>query len=65
MAWYRSPREVVTSRRLERYSEAENPLSAVRVRLNEIKRCLGTALGVHFGANWFKATLIAFSRAGP
>ena len=49
-AWYRSPGELVTFGRLERYSEGEDPRASLRVRIREIKVALGTSLGVRFSA---------------
>ena len=47
--WYRSPGELVTFQKLERYSEGEDPRGSLRVRVREIKDALGKALGVRFG----------------
>ncbi len=49
-AWYRSPGELVPFSRLQRYSEGEDPRASLRVRIREIKRAIGDALGVSFGA---------------
>ena len=48
--WYRSPGEVVSFNRLERYSEGEDPRGSLRVRIREIKDSLGKALGITIGA---------------
>ena len=49
-AWYRSPGELVSFGRLERYSDGEDPRASLRVRIREIKVALGTSLGVRFSA---------------
>ena len=49
-AWYRSPGELVPFSRLQRYSEGEDPRASLRVRIREIKRAIGDALGVSLGA---------------
>ena len=49
-AWYRSPGELVSFGRLERYSEGEDPRASLRVRIREIKVALGASLGVRFTA---------------
>ena len=49
-AWYRSPGELVTFAKLERYSEGDDPRASLRVRIREIKDVLGRALGVRFAA---------------
>ena len=48
--WYRSPGELVPFSRLERYSEGEDARASLRVRIREIKRSLGSALGLQLGA---------------
>lgn len=48
--WYRSPGEVVSFNRLERYSEGEDARASLRVRIREIKDSLGKALGITIGA---------------
>jgi DNA-binding response OmpR family regulator len=48
--WYRSPGEVVSFNRLERYSEGEDARASLRVRIREIKDSLGRALGITIGA---------------
>jgi DNA-binding response OmpR family regulator len=50
-AWYRSPGELVSFFKLEKYSEGEDARGSLRVRIREIKDSLGKALGLHFGAN--------------
>ncbi len=47
---YRSPGELVPFSRLERYSEGEDARASLRVRIREIKRSLGNALGLQLGA---------------
>ena len=51
--WYRSPGEVVSFSRLERYSEGEDPRASLRVRIREIKDSMGKALGITIGAGDF------------
>ena len=48
--WYRSPGELVPFNRLERFSEGEDARASLRVRIREIKRSLGNALGLQLGA---------------
>ena len=48
--WYRSPGELVPFSRLERFSEGEDARASLRVRIREIKRSLGNALGLQLGA---------------
>ena len=47
--WYRSPGELVPFTRLERFSEGEDPMASLRVRIREIKDAVGSALGQRFG----------------
>ena len=50
VTWYRSPGELVSFSRLERYSEGEDARASLRVRVREIKDSLGRALGLRLGA---------------
>ena len=52
-AWYRSPGNLVSFDRLERYLEGDDTRASLRVRIREIKVSLGRALGVSLGANDF------------
>ena len=52
-AWYRSPGNLVSFDRLERYLEGDDTRASLRVRIREIKVALGRALGVRMGANDF------------
>ena len=52
-AWYRSPGNVVPFDRLERYLEGDDTRASLRVRIREIKVCMGRALGNSLGANDF------------
>ena len=48
-SWYRSPGELVSFSRLERYSEGEDPRASLRVRIREIKDAIGKAMNTRFG----------------
>ena len=52
-AWYRSPGNLVSFDRLERYLEGDDTRASLRVRIREIKVSMGRALGVSLGANDF------------
>ena len=52
-AWYRSPGNLVSFDRLERYLEGDDTRASLRVRIHEIKVSMGRALGVSLGANDF------------
>lgn len=52
-AWYRSPGNVVTFDRLERYLEGDDSRASLRVRIREIKVSMGKALGQPLGATDF------------
>lgn len=52
-AWYRSPGNLVSYDRLERYLEGDDSRASLRVRIREIKVAMGRALGVALGANDF------------
>ena len=49
VTWYRSPGELVSFARLERYSEGEDPRASLRVRIREIKDSIGKAMNTRFG----------------
>ncbi len=51
--WYRSPGNLVSFDRLERYLEGDDTRASLRVRIREIKVSMGRALGVSLGANDF------------
>lgn len=52
-AWYRSPGNLVSYDRLERYLEGDDSRASLRVRIREIKVAMGRALGIALGANDF------------
>ncbi len=52
-AWYRSPGNLVSFDRLERYLDGDDTRASLRVRIREIKVAVGHALGIPLGANDF------------
>jgi DNA-binding response OmpR family regulator len=52
-SWYRSPGNLVSFDRLERYLEGDDTRASLRVRIHEIKVAVGRALGMPLRANDF------------